>query len=66
MPYVEYGITLSLLFITHDDYAGFKLPDKTRNILLSVGEAGKPVLIESARRLQAGGYNLFATEGTKR
>jgi carbamoyl-phosphate synthase large subunit len=46
--------------------AGFKLPDRTRNILVSIGSGGKPALLESCKRLQSLGYNLFATEGTKK
>ena len=46
--------------------AGFKLPDRTRNILVSVGPMGKHALLETCVRLQRLGYNLYATEGTKR
>jgi len=45
--------------------AGFKLPDVTRNILVSVGSHGKVALLDSIRRLQSLGYNIFATGGTK-
>ena len=44
--------------------AGFKMPDVTRNVLITAGSAGKPTLLECARRLQGLGYNIFATEGT--
>lgn len=46
--------------------AGFKLPDRTRNILISVSGMGKVALLDSIKRLEQLGYNLFATEGTKK
>jgi len=45
--------------------AGFKMPDRTRNILVSVGSVGKAALLEPLVRLQELGYHLYATEGTK-
>ena len=40
-------------------------PERTRNILVSVGTLGKPAMLDSCQRLQRLGYHLFATEGTK-
>jgi carbamoyl-phosphate synthase large subunit len=45
--------------------AGFKLPVRTRNILVSIGSQGKPALLDCVRRLQGLGYHIFATEGTR-
>lgn len=46
--------------------SGFRLPHTTRAILVSVSSTGKPALLDSCRRLQALGYTLYATDGTKR
>jgi hypothetical protein len=45
--------------------AGFRLPNRTRNILITVSEAGKVQLLDTCRRLASLGYNLFATGGTR-
>lgn len=45
--------------------AGFKLPNVTRNILVSAGAGGKAALLDTVERLQRLGYHLFATEGTR-
>ena len=45
--------------------AGFKLPHRTRNILITVSESGKAALLDTCRRLAALGYHLFATGGTR-
>ena len=45
--------------------AGFKMPEKTRNILIALGpEHAKAEFLESARTLVRLQYNLFATGGT--
>ena len=61
-----FGADMYEAFLLAIQAAGFKLPEVTRNILVSVGTLGKPAMLESCQRLQALGYNLFATEGTKR
>ena len=45
--------------------AGFKLPLRTRAILVSIGSNGKSALLDCVKRLQALGYGIFATEGTR-
>jgi len=60
-----FGADMYEAFLLSIIAAGFKLPDRTRNILLSVSNVGKPALLDSFRRLQRLGYNLFATGGTK-
>jgi hypothetical protein len=37
------------------------MPNKTRNILVSVGAQGKISLLDDIRLLQKLGYNIFAT-----
>ena len=44
--------------------SGFKLPFRTRNILVALGSTGKKALAECVIRLQRLGFNIFATEGT--
>jgi hypothetical protein len=45
--------------------SGFKLPVRTRAILVSIGSSGKLALLDCVRRLQGLGYGIFATEGTR-
>jgi len=61
-----FGVDMYEAFLLAIQSAGFKLPDKTRNILISVGTLGKPAILDCCQRLQRLGYNLFATEGTKK
>jgi carbamoylphosphate synthase large subunit len=44
--------------------AGFRLPNRTRNILVTVSDSGKVQLLETCRRLATIGYHLHATGGT--
>ena len=60
-----FGADMYEAFLLSIMSAGFKLPNKTRNILISVGTTGKPSLVDAAKRLSALGYHLFATAGTK-
>jgi carbamoyl-phosphate synthase large subunit len=60
-----FGVDMYEAFLLALVAAGFKLPLKTRNVLFALGSHGKPALIDCVRRLQALGYNIFATEGTK-
>jgi len=46
--------------------AGFKMPTRTRNILVSVASPAKANILEACAQLSALGYNLFATAGTHR
>lgn len=45
---------------------GYRIPDKTKNILLSTGPIKSKVeMLESCRALTDNGYQLFATKGTQ-
>ena len=45
---------------------GYRIPDKTKNILLSTGPIKSKVeMLESCRALADNGYQLFATKGTQ-
>jgi hypothetical protein len=59
-----FGADMYEAFLLAIRAAGFKMPDKTRNILISVSSRGKETILECCKRLQALGYNLYATEGT--
>ena len=61
-----FGVDMYEAFLLAIIAAGFKLPLATRNILVSIGSTGKTALLDSIKRLQRCGYNIFATEGTKR
>lgn len=60
-----FGVDMYESFLLSMMAAGFRLPNKTGNILISVASAGKLALVECCARLQRLGYNLFATSGTK-
>ena len=60
-----FGVDMYEAFLLAIIAAGFKLPLRTRNILVSIGSTGKGALVDCIRRLQRLGYNIFATEGTK-
>ena len=45
--------------------SGFKLPLRTRAILVSIGSNGKTALLDCVKRLQGLGFGIFATEGTR-
>jgi carbamoylphosphate synthase large subunit len=60
-----FGVDMYEAFLLSIQAAGFRLPERTRNILVSFGTLGKPAMLESCQRLQRLGYHLFATEGTK-
>ena len=60
-----FGVDMYEAFLLAIIAAGFKLPTRTRNILVSIGSTGKPALLDSVKRLQRCGFNIFATEGTR-
>ena len=62
-----FGVDMYEAFLLASMSAGFKLPTRTRNILVSIGTSGKTstTLLDAVQRLGRLGFHIYATEGTK-